>query len=92
MTAESPPASGQVVQQAREILELIASDGLKPVLVLDDTDKWLNTSWQDDAERVRGAFFGRVVRIIAEDLAATCQQFLRPRRSDGSSPGVQLSA
>lgn len=71
VTAETPPTSGQVVQQAREILELISAHGLRPVLVLDDTDKWLNTSWQDDADKVRGAFFGRVVRVLADDLAAT---------------------
>ncbi|NMM32411.1 MAG: hypothetical protein HHJ13_00075 [Phycicoccus sp.] len=70
VAAENPPTSGQVLAQARQILDLIASEGLRPVLVLDDTDKWLNTAWQDNAVAVRAGFFGRVIRVIAEDLAS----------------------
>lgn len=67
--AEVPPSSSQVLDQARQMLELIVADGQAPVLVLDDTDKWLNAAWQTDAEVVRGAFFGRVIRVLAEDFA-----------------------
>jgi hypothetical protein len=30
----------------------------RPVLVLDDTDKWLNTTGQPEAATVRSAFLG----------------------------------
>ena len=54
---------------------MIASDDLRPVILLDDTDRWLLTSYQPHNPTVRSAFFGRVVRILAEDLgtAATTQ-------------------
>lgn len=66
--AQEPPSSTQVVDQARGLLDLISSDALVPVVVLDDTDRWLSTSWQPDSPGVRAAFFGRVVRVLAEEL------------------------
>lgn len=62
------PTSTQVVEQARGLLDLIRGDELVPVVVLDDTDRWLSTSWQPDNPGVRAAFFGRVVRVLAEEL------------------------
>ena len=65
------PASGEVLEQARQVLELIGGEGLTPVLVLDDTDAWLRASWLPDAEAARAGFFGRVIRVLAEELGAT---------------------
>lgn len=67
-TAETPQTAFQTMEQARQLIELCASDDLTPVIVLDDTDRWLSTSWQPDGQAVRGAFFGRVVRVLAEEL------------------------
>jgi hypothetical protein len=49
------------MDQAHQLLDLIRTDDLQPVLVLDDTDKWLNTTWQPGAATVQATFFGRVI-------------------------------
>ncbi|WP_295695370.1 hypothetical protein [Lapillicoccus sp.] len=74
-SAPEPSTATQTIDQARQLIDLIASDDLRPVIVLDDTDRWLSTSYQPDNPAVRSAVFGRVVRILAEDLgtAATTQ-------------------
>ena len=66
----SPRSGAEVVEQARRILELIAARNLLPVLVFDDTDKWLQVSAPADSARLVDGFFGRVVRLIAEELPA----------------------
>jgi hypothetical protein len=66
------------MDQARQLLDLIRADDLQPVLVLDDTDKWLNTTWQPDATTVRSAFFGRVIRVLAEDLSTAAVVAVHP--------------
>lgn len=67
----SAPArpGAQVLEQARSVLALIAAHDLQPVLVLDDTDKWLQAPWMPDAAEVRAGFFGRVVRLLGEELS-----------------------
>lgn len=60
--------SAQVIDQTRQLIDLIRGDDLTPVVVLDDTDRWLSTSWQPDNPATRAAFFGKVVRILAEEL------------------------
>ena len=77
-SAQTPLSSGQRMDQARQLLDLIRADDLQPVLVLDDTDKWLNTTWQPDAAMVRAAFFGRVVRVLAEELATAAVLAVHP--------------
>jgi len=77
-SAQPTLSSGQRMDQARQLLDLIRAEGLQPVLVLDDTDKWLNTTWQPDAATVRAAFFGRVVRVLAEDLATAAVLAVHP--------------
>jgi energy-coupling factor transporter ATP-binding protein EcfA2 len=70
-TAPPAPRSGQeVIEQARRILELISARELLPVLVFDDTDKWLQVSSPADSARLVDGFFGRVVRLLAEELPA----------------------
>jgi len=77
-SAQTPLTSSQRMDQARQLLDLIRAEGLQPVLVLDDTDKWLNTTWQPDAATVRAAFFGRVVRVLAEELATAAVLAVHP--------------
>src|SRR5665811_956262 len=77
-SAQTPLSSGQRMDQARQLLDLIRADDLQPVLVLDDTDKWLYTTWQPDATTVRSAFFGRVIRVLAEDLSTAAVVAVHP--------------
>lgn len=81
-SAQTPLSSGQRMDQARQLLDLIRADDLQPVLVLDDTDKWLNTSWQPDAATIRAAFFGRVIRVLAEDLSTAAVLAVHPTYLD----------
>ena len=81
-SAETPLSSGQRMDQARQLLDLIRAEGLQPVLLLDDTDKWLNTTWQPDAATVRAAFFGRVIRVLAEDLSTAAVLAVHPTYLD----------
>lgn len=81
-SAQIPLTSGQRVDQARQLLDLIRAEGLQPVLVLDDTDKWLNTTWQPNAATVRAAFFGRVIRVLAEDLSTAAVLAVHPTYLD----------
>ena len=88
--AQEPPTSTQVVEQARGLLDLIDSDGLTPVVVLDDTDRWLSTSWQPDNPGVRAAFFGKVVRVLAEELDVAAVVAVHPTYL--ADPDYQASA
>ena len=77
-TADEPLSSGERLEQAAQLLAIIETHDLLPVLVLDDSDRWLNVSWQPDSETARAAFFGRVVRVLAEDLAAAAIVAVHP--------------
>ncbi len=76
--SQEAPTSTQVVEQAQGLLDLIRGDELTPVVVLDDTDRWLSTSWQPDNPGVRAAFFGRVVRVLAEELDVSAVVAVHP--------------
>lgn len=75
---DEPTSSTEIIEQARQLMELISYDEMTPVVVLDDTDRWLATSWQPDGPEVRAAFFGRVVRILAEDLGTAAVVAVHP--------------
>ena len=63
------PAVGsrQIVEQVQQALALLVSDDLMPVLVLDDTDKWLRRPGaRADVDEIRAAFFGRVLRVVPD--------------------------
>uniref|UniRef100_UPI003221A41A hypothetical protein n=1 Tax=Intrasporangium sp. TaxID=1925024 RepID=UPI003221A41A len=89
-TADEPVSSGERLEQAAQLLAIIEAHDLLPVLVLDDTDRWLNLSWQPDSEAARAAFFGRVVRVLAEDLATAAIVAVHP--SYLSDPNYQAAA
>jgi energy-coupling factor transporter ATP-binding protein EcfA2 len=73
-STSEPPAptrtGAEVIEQAQRILELIAAHDLLPVLVFDDTDKWLLVDAVPEAAGFVTAFFGRVVRLLADELPA----------------------
>lgn len=82
VSAQTPLSTGQRMDQARQLLDLIRADDLQPVLVLDDTDKWLNQTWQPRSATVRAAFFGRVIRVLAEDLSTAAVLAVHPTYLD----------
>jgi len=59
----TPEEKLEVVQQ---LLFRISDHGLSPILIFDDTDRWLRGLGHDEPLRVVQAFFGRVVRWIAD--------------------------
>jgi hypothetical protein len=69
VTQPLPRPSSEVLDQARAILDLIGAHDLLPVLVFDDTDKWFGPAFPNVGDLIDG-FFGRVVRLLAEELAA----------------------
>ena len=77
-TEDHPSSSSESLEQARQLLGIIEANDLKPVLVLDDTDRWLNVSWQPESLTLRAAFFGRVIRVLAEDLATAAVVAVHP--------------
>lgn len=64
---DDPATAAERIAQARQLLDIIEDNQLRPVLVLDDTDRWLSPSWTNSQE-VRSGFFRKVVRVIAEEL------------------------
>lgn len=64
---DDPVTAGERIDQARQLLDIIEGNELRPVLVLDDTDRWLSSSWANSQE-VRSGFFRKVVRVIAEEF------------------------
>lgn len=81
-TGQTPQTGGEVIEQARQLMELITGDDLSPVIILDDTDRWMASSWQPDSQAVRAAFFGRVVRILAEELDTSAVVAVHPTYLD----------
>lgn len=49
-----------------QILTRVADHGLHPVLIFDDTDRWIPGAGYEHPERTVEAFFGRVVRWISD--------------------------
>lgn len=74
---DDPATGGERVEQARQLLDIIEANGLRPVLVLDDTDRWLSDSWADSQE-LRAGFFGKVVRVLAEELDSAAVVAVHP--------------
>jgi hypothetical protein len=53
------------LQAIDRTIEAIAGQGLMPIMVLDDTDRWLQVGVVDRSDLV-GQFFGKIVRMLAE--------------------------
>lgn len=104
VTSQPAPArhpAQEVIETARAVLDLIAHHGLRPVLVLDDTDTWLSGMVGARASELRAGFFGRITRLLAEELAhaavlAVHHNYLRtpeyPRASGFLDTTIRLPA
>jgi hypothetical protein len=60
----------ETIEQARAVLEVIRARELLPVLMIDDSDAWLQVVGIPDRTPIIAGFFSRVVRMIAEELPA----------------------
>ncbi len=63
--AEYATATEDVLQAIDKVIDAITKQGLTPILVLDDTDRWLQVGTVDRRYLV-GRFFGTIVRMLAE--------------------------
>ncbi len=79
---EPSHTSDQIMDQGRQILDLFRSRGLTPVLVLDDTDRWLNTAYLPESSQTRAAFFATIPRLLAEELDAAAAIAVHPTYLD----------
>lgn len=76
--SEPSTTSDQIMDQGRQILDLFRSRQLIPVLVLDDTDRWLTAPWLPDSRSTRDAFFTTIPRLLAEELDAAAVIAVHP--------------
>ena len=79
---EPSTTSDQIMDQGRQILDLFRSRGLTPVLVLDDTDRWLTATWLPDSRQTRAAFFTTIPRLLSEELDAAAVIAVHPTYLD----------
>jgi hypothetical protein len=61
----------EIIEEAQAILQTVAAHGLRPVIVLDDTDKWLQVPGLPDPAAHLAGFFSQVPRLLAEQLAVS---------------------
>jgi len=59
-------SASEMLEVVHQMLATIHNDGLIPVLVFDDTDRWLSGSAFADHEALARSFFGRVLAALAE--------------------------
>jgi hypothetical protein len=85
---EPAPTAGQVLDQGRQILDLVAGDGLVPILILDDTDRW-SVAARPEIAQIRRDFFLTVPRLLAEDLGAPAVIAVHPEYLQ--DPGYQAA-
>jgi len=57
------------IAQARDVVAAVAARGLVLTIVIDDSDAWLATAVGDRSALIE-PFFGRVLRVLAEELNA----------------------
>lgn len=68
-TAKVQRSAAEHIAQARDVVDTVAAAGLVPVVVIDDSDSWLATAVGDRSALI-APFFGRVLRVLAEELLA----------------------
>jgi hypothetical protein len=85
------PTASEAIERACDVLGTVRAHGLEPVLVLDDTDKWVARAGLDEGQALvrRRGFFGSVVRLIGEDLASAAVVSVHPTYLD--DPAYQES-
>lgn len=85
-------AAADHVETVRTLLSVVEDAGLQPVLLLDDTDKWLRTSEGDPDRGLRENFFGPVLRLIAEHLGCAAVIAVHPSYLDDEAYGKAATA
>ncbi|HTE72579.1 MAG TPA: hypothetical protein VK640_05180 [Actinomycetes bacterium] len=70
VTATGQRSGAEVVALAQQVVDTVSDRGLRPVIVIDDSDAWLRTPLGDRSDLV-GPFFTRVLRMLAEELTAS---------------------
>ena len=69
VTSTARRGAAEVLDQAGQVVDVLARMGWIPVIVIDDSDAWLRTSGGDRRSFV-GPFFGGIIRLLAEELSA----------------------
>lgn len=72
----------RAVEAVGELLAIIEDHGVVPVIVLDDTDKWVPTPLAPQNAQLRGQFFTRILRLLAEQIDATILLAVHPSYVD----------
>jgi hypothetical protein len=92
-SVEQPRSAHELIDALDHALELVRTTGAVPVLVIDDSDTWLEVG-DERLRTTRRAFFGPVMRMLAERncglIVAVDERYLdqaeyRPAR-DGNLP------
>jgi Cdc6-like AAA superfamily ATPase len=88
--ALSVRAADEILERAADLLEMIAAQGLLPIVIVDDSDRWLQGDGLPDTRHICAGFFGPVLRMLVElpsglVVAAHNQYVEMPeyRQSDG---------
>jgi hypothetical protein len=81
VTGQQLVTADEVFDCGRDIIEIVRDAQLKPVLVLDDTDRWTNLD-QGQTRANRDMFFGTIVRTIAEELQVSMIVAVHPAYLD----------
>jgi hypothetical protein len=82
-------AAEEKLEVVDQVLSRIADEGLVPILIFDDTDRWIPGAGYEDPTRTVEAFFGRVIRWVC-DLGFAVVVAVHSRYFDGAVPRAQL--
>lgn len=72
LSRQAPPnlsirrSATEILEVLHQMLLTIQTEGLTPILVFDDTDRWLSESAYTDPAILIRAFFGRILPALAE--------------------------
>jgi len=72
-------SASEMLEVVHQMLATIHNDGLIPVLVFDDTDRWLSGSAFADHEALARSFFGLFLAALAELRSALVVQLVKAR-------------
>lgn len=59
-------SAGAILEVLRRLIAFISDLELRPIFLIDDSDAWLNIDGVTDRTGLISAFFGRVLRVLAE--------------------------
>ncbi|MDP9066789.1 MAG: hypothetical protein M3N53_00380 [Actinomycetota bacterium] len=66
----APRSGSEIIEQAGRVIDVVSSAHLIPIIVIDDSDSWLNVVGLEDRTHLVNGFFGPVTRMLAEELNA----------------------